>query len=256
MLRKEIEHLSGRYQEYLERRAEFYARLAAEHAAAIEAAAEAPAEEDAAAAEEAAAEGNAAEPSLPIALDDAQALAGRVRLFSEVPRLEGETVVLDRVVDSDAEALTDLIENPNVQRCLPTFLFEKQFDDVHEAIDQIYGEPFFTNESLILAIRAKDTGELAGLAEFYGYVSALRKVSLGVRLREQFWNSGICTEVVQLMVDYLYGQTDMQMITASIMVENAGSLRAAEKAGFIRTAHAVEEDWGFDQPVLVDKFFC
>lgn len=249
MLRKEFEHLSSRYQEYLERRAEFYARLAAEHAAAVKVEAE---EATAAPAEH----GAATEPSLPIALDDAQALAGRVRLFSEVPRLEGETIVLDRVVDSDAEALTDLIENPNVQRCLPTFLFEKQFDDVHEAIDQIYGEPFFTNESLILAIRVKDTGELAGLAEFYGYVNALRKVSLGVRLREQFWNAGICTEVVRLMVDYLYGQTDMQMITASIMVENAGSLRAAEKAGFIRTAHAVEEDWGFDQPVLVDKFFC
>lgn len=256
MIRKEFEHLSNRYQEYLERRAEFYARLAAEHAAAVEAfvagVAAGEAEPGEAGPGEVAAGSQA---SVPIPLDDA-ALAGRVKLFSEIPHLEGETVELCRVVDSDAEALADLIGNPNVQRYLPSFLFEKQFEDVHEAIDQIYGGPFFNNESLILAIRDKETGELAGLAEFYGYVDALHKASVGVRLREQYWNGGICTETLGLMVAYLYDRTDMQMITASVMVDNAGSLRAAEKAGFIRTAHAIEEDWGFDQPVLVDKFFC
>lgn len=180
----------------------------------------------------------------------------RVRLFSEVPRLEGQRVVLDRVVDADACALADLIDNPRVQRYLPTFLFEKQRDDVHETIAALYGELFANKESLIMAVRMKDTGELAGLAEFYGFVNRLHKVSVGVRLREAFWNAGICTETLRLMIGYLYGKTDIEIVTASVMIENAGSLRAAEKAGLIRTAHAVEEDWGFERPAIVDKFFC
>ena len=178
------------------------------------------------------------------------------KLFSEVPRIEGDRIVLDRVVDSDADALSDLIDDPAVQRYLPTYLFEKQFSDVHEAIELFYGDLFQSGESLILASRLKETGEMTGLAEFYGLRDELHKVSVGGRLRERYWNSGIGSEMVRLMVGYLYGETDIQIITASVMVENTASAHMLEKNGFIRTACGVEEDWGFDAPVVVDKFFC
>ena len=180
----------------------------------------------------------------------------RKKLFSEVPRIEGGRVVLDRVVDADADALRDLVDNPLVQRYLPAYLFEKQFEDAHEAIAQLYGPLFASKESLILAIRAKETGELAGLAEFYGLRDSLHKVSMGYRLRERWWGHGFATETAQLMVTYLYGETDIEIITASTMVENGASAHVLEKADFIRTERAVEEDWGFPQPTIVDKWFC
>ena len=57
------------------------------------------------------------------------------------------------------------------------------------------------------------------------------------------------------MVGYLYGETDIELITASTMVGNAASARVLEKNGFIRTARSVEEDWGFLEPTLADKWF-
>ena len=180
----------------------------------------------------------------------------RKKLFGEVPCMRGERIVLDRVVDADARALRDLIDNPLVQRYLPTYLFEKQFDDVHEAISLLYGDLFANGESLILAIRTKGEGELAGLAEFYGLRDRLHKVSVGYRLRECFWGRGLATEAARLMVAYLYGETDIEIITASTMMENAASAHVLEKADFIRTARAVEEDWGFPEPTIVDKWFC
>jgi len=111
-------------------------------------------------------------------------------------------------------------------------------------------------ESLILAVRDKETGELAGLAEFYGLRVELHKVSIGCRLRECFWGRGFAAEAVLLMVGYLYGETDIEIITASTMVENEAAARALEKADFIRTARGVEEDWGFAEPTIVDKWFC
>ena len=191
-----------------------------------------------------------------VALEEGACDEGRIKLFSEIPCIVGEHVTLGRVLDSDADALADLIGNPNVQRYLPTYLFELQREDIHETIALLYGELFDNKESLFLAIRMNGSGELAGLAEYYGYSPELQKVSVGVRLREAFWNAGICTETLRLMVGYVYGRTDIEIVTASVMIENAGSARAGEKAGFIRTARAVEEDWGFDEPVLVDKFFC
>lgn len=182
--------------------------------------------------------------------------APRAKLFGSVPRIEGERVVLGRVVRTDADALRDLIENPRVQRCLPTYLFEKQRDDVAETIRLLYGDLFANEESLILAVRMRDTGELAGLAEFYGLRDELHKVSMGYRLRESFWGQGLATEVAGLMVGYLYDKTDIEIVTASVMTNNPASARVLEKCGFIRTARGVGEDWGFDEPVVVDKYFC
>ena len=196
----------------------------------------------------------AAEPAA--AFGEGQGEPSRKKLFSEVPRIEGERIVLDRVVDADADALRDLIGNPLVQRYLPTYLFEKQYDDAHEAISLLYGDLFANEESLILAIRDKETGELAGLAEFYGLRDRLHKVSMGYRLRECFWGRGLATEAARLMVGYLYGETDIEIITASTMVENEASAHVLEKADFIRTACHVEEDWGFAEPTIVDKWFC
>ena len=179
----------------------------------------------------------------------------RRKLFSEIPHVEGERILLDAVVDTDADALIDLRDNPRAQKYLPTFLFENQRDDMHETIRLLYGDLFTSKESLIMAVRMKDTGDLAGLAEFYGLRDDLHKVSVGCRLRERYWRCGIATEALRLMVRYLYEETDIQIITGSVRVENVASARAAEKCGFIRTALAVEEDWGYSEPAIVDKFF-
>ena len=180
----------------------------------------------------------------------------RIKLFSEVPRIEGERIVLDRVVDADADALCDLIDNPHAQRYLPAFLFENQRDDVHETIRLLYGDLFTDKESLILAVRDKEAGELAGLAEFYGLNDPLHKASVGCRLRERWWGCGLAAEATRLAVDYLYGKTDIEIITASTMIENTAAGRVLEKVGFIRTAQGVEEDWGFPTPTIVNKWFC
>ena len=182
--------------------------------------------------------------------------APRKKLFSEIPCIEGERLVLDRVVDADADALRDLVDNQHVQRYEPMYLYEKRFDDVHEAIRCMYGEVFENGESLILAVRVKSTGELAGLVEFYGLRVDLHKISVGCRLREGFWGQGFATEATRLMVGYLYGETDIEIITATTAVGDEASAHTLEKVDFIRTARGVEEDWGYPEPTLVDKWFC
>ena len=57
------------------------------------------------------------------------------------------------------------------------------------------------------------------------------------------------------MLDYLFSQTDIEIVTASTMKENRASARVLEKNGFICTARSVEEDWGYDTPTIADKWF-
>ena len=176
------------------------------------------------------------------------------KLFDEIPCIEGERLVLDRIVESDADALQELMDNDNVYRYEPTYLFERQFDDAHEVIGQLYGDLFTNKESLILSIRMKEDGALCGLAEFYGLSEDRCKVSIGCRLLECYWGRGIATEATSMMLDYLHNQTNIELVTASTMADNVNSAHALEKAGFTCVERNVEEDWGFAEPMVTDKW--
>lgn len=180
----------------------------------------------------------------------------RKKLFSEIPFLEGAGITLAPLVQADAPGLQDLMDNKLVYRYDPTFLFERQYASASDVIANVYGELYERKESLILGVHETGKDELCGLAEFYGLRDDAHKISIGYRLRECCWGRGIATRVVRLMVDYLYGQTDIEIITASTMVENLASARVLEKNDFIRTACAVDEDWGYDELTVTDKWFC
>ena len=88
----------------------------------------------------------------------------------------------------------------------------------------------------------------------YGYRDPIHKISVGYRLLERCWGKGIATEALGIMVDYLYNETDIEIITASTMIENQVSARVLVKNGFDLVVHAADEDWGYDRPTAADKW--
>ena len=241
------------------------------------------------------------------------------KLFSEIPYLQSERIVLRKLVDADADALRELVDSPAVYRYLPTFLFEKQYGDIHYVIRHLYDECF--KESIILGVFLKDAmnpkdakdakspkdadgpkdpkdpndakdakdakspkdadspkdlntskdaddpevpkasnspkasnDSFCGLAELYGFRDPIHKVSTGYRLLERYWGQGIASEALGLMVRYLYDETDIEIITASTMIENIASAKVLRKNGFSLVVHAVGEDWGYEAPTITDKW--
>ena len=172
------------------------------------------------------------------------------KLFSEIPYLEGERLILKKIEDRDAEGLHELASDPSVYRYLPTFLFEQKYPDIHEVIDKLYTECF--RESIILGIYQDDV--FCGIAEFYGYRDEAHKISVGYRLLQRCWGKGIATDALALMVRYLYDETDIQIITASTMVENKASAGVLLKNGFTLVVSGSKEDWGYPEPTIVDKW--
>ena len=172
------------------------------------------------------------------------------QLFRPIPSLKGERLLLRPLEDRDAEGLRTLTLEKRVYRYLPTFLFEKQYDDVRTVIERLYDECI--KESLILGIYCSDA--FCGLAEMYGYKDSIHKVSVGYRLLRRFWGQGIASETLGLMIDYLFGETDIEIITASTMVENKASAAVLTKNDFMLVVHAANEDWGYEQPTVTDKW--
>ena len=172
------------------------------------------------------------------------------KLFSEIPDLRGKRLRLGRLTLEHADALQELVNSPAVYRYLPTFLFEKQYPDVRDVIDRLYDECW--KESIILGIFLD--GGFCGLAEMYGYRDPIHKISVGYRLLERCWGKGIATEALGIMIDYLYNETDIEIITASTMIENRASARVLTRNGFDLVVHAAEEDWGYETPTIADKW--
>lgn len=59
---------------------------------------------------------------------------------------------------------------------------------------------------------------------------------VGYWLGETYWNRGIMTEAVRLLVDYVFENTAILRLFASVYEYNVGSMRVLEKAGFTRQA--------------------
>ena len=174
----------------------------------------------------------------------------RIRLFDRIPTLKGKNVILKKISEEDAAGLHELTENENVYRYLPTFLFEKKYDDASRVISHLYDECL--KDSLILGIYVDE--QFAGLAEFYGYRDDMHKVSVGYRLLERYWGRGIASETLELMVNYLHGDMNIEIITASTMADNQASAAVLKKNGFMLVTHAADEDWGFAEPTPTDKW--
>lgn len=172
------------------------------------------------------------------------------KLFSEIPCLESPRLVLKQLADEHAQDLYELAHSERVYRYLPTFLFEQKYDDIHYLIRRLYDECF--RESIILGVFEED--RFCGLAEMYGYRDPIHKISVGYRLLERCWGRGIATEALGLMIHYLYDETDIEIITASTMVENQASAAVLRKNGFDLVSSGVGEDWGYDQPTIADKW--
>ena len=175
-----------------------------------------------------------------------------MKVFDEIPYIKGRSVTLKKICDEDTAALSEMISDNDVYRFLPTFLFEKKYDDVHEVIKHFYDECFANKDSVIMGIYRD--GRFCGIAEFYGFKDDIHKISIGYRLCKKYWGRGIASESASLMVDYLYTQTDTEIITASTMIENHASAKVLEKSGFTMVAAAADEDWGYDKPTKADKW--
>ncbi|MBR2561312.1 MAG: GNAT family N-acetyltransferase [Eubacterium sp.] len=172
------------------------------------------------------------------------------KLFTEIPFLCSGRITLEQLRDKDAPALQKLVDDPDVYRYLPTFLFEKRYPDIHYVIERLYDECF--QESIILGVYTEKT--FCGLAEMYGWRDSIHKISVGYRLLKEYWGKGIATETLDLMVHYLYDETDIEIITASTMVDNRASAQVLKKNGFALVISGACEDWGYAEPTPADKW--
>ena len=119
----------------------------------------------------------------------------------------------------------------------------------------MYGSFITEQKSMHLGVYRKADNAFCGIVELYDYKDNIHHVSIGGSLFKEYWGKGIATEIVKMVSSYIYAETDIEIITTSVMLANKGSTTVMEKADFMSTKAVIKEDWGRGEDTEVYKWF-
>jgi [ribosomal protein S5]-alanine N-acetyltransferase len=159
-------------------------------------------------------------------------LYGRLKMS-----LTGNKIFIRFFENSDAESLLELhLRNRALfQKYSPTF------DDGYYALDskRKHISDSIKNrkedKEYSFGIFLKDGGKLVGdVSLFHIFRGSLQRCMIGYSLDAQFSGRGYTTEAVRLAVEFAFNELKLHRIDAGVMLNNTGSMRVLEKAGFHR----------------------
>lgn len=166
--------------------------------------------------------------------------------------LPNHRILLRPWQESDAEALYKYASDPIVG--------ERAGWPPHQSVEESREiiRTVFRNDTT-WAIVLKETGEAIGamgyMPEFELNLPARPGEPLvGYWVGKPYWNQGICTEALQLMLEYIRKETSYTSLISSHFIDNPASGRVMERCGFVPTGEiAVDEQplYGEEHPMRV-----
>lgn len=154
--------------------------------------------------------------------------------------MQNARILLRPWLESDAEALYKYASDPDVG--------ERAGWPPHQSVEESREviRTVFAGETT-WAIVLKETGEAIG-AMGYMPVCELNLPArpgeplVGYWIGKPYWNQGLCTEALRLMLEHIRRNTDYASLISSHFVDNPASGRVMEKCGFLPTGEtAVDE---------------
>ena len=157
-----------------------------------------------------------------------------------------DRLLLRLFTDADAEALFTLASDPDVGP-RAGWKPHQSVEESRQIIRTVFHNP--TTWAIVL----RQTGELVG-AIGYGpscecQLPALPcESTVGYWVGKPFWNQGICTEALRMMIDHIRATTTITSLISGHFVDNPASGKVMEKCGFIATG-----DTCFDESLYTGK---
>lgn len=145
-------------------------------------------------------------------------------------KLESDRIFLRRWQESDAPALFKYASNPEVgpRAGWPP---HKSLEESRDVIKSI-----FSNDTT-WAIVLKETEEAIGAMGYFTHETsnipiARNDCEMGYWVAQPYWNQGICSEALRLMLDYCINEKKFDNIWCDHFTGNPASGRVMQKCGF------------------------
>lgn len=161
-------------------------------------------------------------------------------LIIETPRL-----LLRQILPTDADALFELDNNPNVHRYLG--------NDPVTSIEQVYGyiesirNQYVKNGIGRFVVVLKESNEVIGWAGIKFITepenNRVNFYDIGYRLQEKHWRKGYALEAAKAWLDYGFKEMKIPTMIATAHTENIGSNTILQKLGMINKEQFPYEDF-------------
>ncbi len=151
------------------------------------------------------------------------------KIFTHIPALETERMILRRILPEDAADMYDYSRNDTVTKYL---LWE-----THPAEDYTKNYIGYLQERYDLgdfydwALVDRSTEKMIGSCGFTTIDLPNNSAEIGYVLHPDFWGKGYMTEAVKAVLDFGFQRLMLSRISAVCMKENKASLRVMEKCG-------------------------
>ena len=168
--------------------------------------------------------------------------------------METKGICLRPWQDRDAETLFKYASDPDVgpRAGWPP---HKSVEESLEIIRTVF------NAEGMWAVIWKESGEAIGCVGFLPASASNLKIAedhaeVGYWIARPYWGKGICTEALQMVIDYCFNEKGFTTLWGDYFLSNPASGRVMEKCGFVDTGEETlcpNLEVGSDCPVRVMK---
>ncbi|CAL9461854.1 GNAT family N-acetyltransferase [Streptomyces sp. enrichment culture] len=149
--------------------------------------------------------------------------------FSEKPVLTGEKTVLRPFTTEDADAMWEIVNDPEVVR----FTFAPTTELTPERLRSWYGVRTAAPDRLDLAVTDRITGELVGEVVLYDWDPAARSCTFRTLVGPRGRGRGLGSEATRLIVGHAFERVGLHRVELEVYADNPRARRVYEKAGFV-----------------------
>lgn len=151
--------------------------------------------------------------------------------------MQTDKIILRPWYETDAEALYKYASDPDVG-ARAGWPPHKSVEESREVIRTVFNTP--TTWAIVLKETNEAIGAMGYMPECELNLPAREGEPLvGYWVGKPYWNKGICTDALRLMLDHIRRETNYTSLISSHYVDNPASGRVMEKCGFLPTGGTV-----------------
>lgn len=172
-------------------------------------------------------------------------------LFDKFPEIETARFLLREIRDYDYKDIFEIYSDAEVL-AYQNMVSMKSLDESQNYIKFIY-DGYKNRQFVRWCIVRKEDSKLIGLVALHHIENENFKTSIGYILNKKYWNQKIMSEVLNVIIDYIFNELKLNRIEADIHPENVASIKLCEKFGFKREGLLEESIFNREKSKFEDR---
>ncbi len=146
--------------------------------------------------------------------------------------LEGDRLLLRKLRIDDLQDIYEYGSDGEVSKYVLWNQY-KSIEDAKSFIKSVLNN-YEKGNNNIWAIENKENNKMIGTIDFIGFNEKHKRSDLGYVLNKEYWNNGLMTEAISLVIQHAFEVLGLNKVSASAIDFNIGSYKAMEKVGMLK----------------------